>query len=330
MAIHAHSTPVPAPQRGLLRAFANPRDLAANHREIPGSCPPTGPLADLKSTVAQPCNASGLAPEEALASTAAPALSPAPLPSLTSAFSRRRAIFGAVALAAAPVAIAPAAAVAGDFPSTDKGMSVEAAELQLEFETTAKRHRRALQRCDEADAAMVWPEIPEALFWKPADRAFFAFSLPGQERCSGRRWWGFSDDLEGLQARQLAFVNGSPIRDSRARRDEIVTADCAYRAAVAAAELAAGMPAAEAEYEEAAGAFFDFTDRLIALRTDDPAMMGLKALALVEVARRQGGHDKLIERTIADESNQAMCLGASLLRDFIEQIGAAHREVAYV
>jgi len=44
---------------------------------------------------------------------------PAPQPSLAPAFSRRRAIFGAVALAAAPVAIAPAAADAGDFPRAE-------------------------------------------------------------------------------------------------------------------------------------------------------------------------------------------------------------------
>ena len=92
MAVHAHSTPMPAPQRGLLRAFAHPRDPAANHRDIPGSRPaaepqPTpaqsagnfgilrhAPLADPESTAAQPCNASGLPPEEALASTALTAL----------------------------------------------------------------------------------------------------------------------------------------------------------------------------------------------------------------------------------------------------------------
>ena len=249
---------------------------------------------------------------------------------MSGSLSRRTALGGSLAASLGLMVGSASAAVAGDFPSTGRAMSAEAAALQAEFETTAKRHRRALERCDEADEAMVWPEIPDALFWKSADRAFFAFALPGRERCSERRWWGFSDDLEGLQGRQLAFVNGSPIRDARARRDEIVAADCAYRAAVAAAELAAGMPAAEAEYEEAAGAFFDFTDRLIALRTDDPDVMGLKALALVEVARRQGGHEKLIERTIADESNQAMCLGASLLRDFIEQLGTANREGAHV
>ena len=79
MAIHAHSTPMPTPQRGLLRAT-----LDAPH----------WPLAAPKSTAAQPCNASGLAPEEALANIALTALLPTPLPSLTSAFAARRAIFG--------------------------------------------------------------------------------------------------------------------------------------------------------------------------------------------------------------------------------------------
>ena len=328
MAIHAHSTPMPAPQRGLLRAFAHPRDLAANHREIPGSCPPAAPLADHKSTAAQPGNASGLAPEEALASSGLGALLPARLPSLTSAFSRRRAIFGAVALAAAPVAIAPSAAVAGDFPST--GMSAEAAELKAELETTSKRHRAALKRCDEADEAMVWPVVPEALFRQPRDGVHFAFTRPGRHSDTHRLWWGYPGDVADLRGMQLAYLDGSPIVDARARRDEIVAAHFEYRASVAAAELAAGLPTAEAEYEEAAGAFFDITDRLIALRTDDPAIMGLKALAVVEVARRQGGHEKLIERTIADESNQAMCLGASLLRDFIGQLGVGYREAAHV
>ena len=323
MAIHAHSTPVPAPQRDLLRAFAHPRDLAANHREMPGSCLPAAPLADPESTAAQPRNASGLPPEEALASTALAASLPAPLPSLTSAFSRRREIFGAVALAAAPVAIAPAAAVAGEFPST--GMSAEAAELQAEFETTAKRYRRALENCDQADEAMVWPVVPETLFRQPRDGVHFAFTRPGRHSDTHRLWWGYPGDVADLRGMQLAYLNGSPIFDARARRDEIVAAHFEYRASVAAAELAAGLPAAEAEYEEAADAFYDVTDRLIALRTDDPAIMGLKALALIELARPQGGHEKVIQSLIADESNQAVCLGASLLRDFIGQLGAAHR-----
>ena len=96
MAIHAHSTPAPAPQRGLLRAFAHPRTLVANHREIPGSCPPAAPLAAFESTAAQPCNASGLAPEEALASTALAALLEPAEAAEARALHKRRALIQAV------------------------------------------------------------------------------------------------------------------------------------------------------------------------------------------------------------------------------------------
>jgi hypothetical protein len=107
MAIHAHSTPVPAPQRGLLRAFAHPCDLAANRREMPGSCPPDQlsgnpgilpavPLADPESTAAQPCNASGLAPKEALASTALAALLEPAEAAEARALHRHRALIQAV------------------------------------------------------------------------------------------------------------------------------------------------------------------------------------------------------------------------------------------
>ena len=96
MAISAYSTPVPAPQRGLLRAFAHPRALATNRREIPGSCPPVTPLADPESTAAQPCKASGLAPKEALASTAIEALLEPAEAAEARALHRRRALIQAV------------------------------------------------------------------------------------------------------------------------------------------------------------------------------------------------------------------------------------------
>ena len=114
MAVHSISTPVPASQRGLLRAFAHPRDLVANHREIPGSCPPAQPqpapdqlsgnsgtlpahpLAAPDSTAVQPRNASGLAPEEALASTAPAALLEPAEAAEARALHRRRALIQAV------------------------------------------------------------------------------------------------------------------------------------------------------------------------------------------------------------------------------------------
>ncbi|RYB06248.1 hypothetical protein [Lichenibacterium ramalinae] len=123
MAIHAHSTPVPAPQRGLLRAT-----LVAQ----------PWPLAAPENTAAQPCNSSDLAPEEALASIDVAALLPAPLPSLTSAFSRRRAIFGAVVLAAAPVAL-PAAQAASILSANDRRL-VDLADAMWAIHDAAEAH----------------------------------------------------------------------------------------------------------------------------------------------------------------------------------------------
>ena len=60
---------------------------------------------------------------------------PAPLPSLTNAFSRRRALFGAVALAAAPVAMLPALASTVGRSNND----VLVAALMAEFKQLAYR-----------------------------------------------------------------------------------------------------------------------------------------------------------------------------------------------
>ena len=91
MASHAHSIPVPAPQRGLLRAFAGCLPALRSAASLVAQ---PWPLAAPESTAAQPCKVNDLAPEETVASTALTALLPAPLPSLTSAFAARRAIFG--------------------------------------------------------------------------------------------------------------------------------------------------------------------------------------------------------------------------------------------
>ena len=79
MAIHAHSTPMPAPQRSLLRAFAG----SPTHPKSGDTPAPTG---------AVPAHDTHPAPVEGL-----PPL-PTPLPSLSAALSRRRAIFGPVDL----------------------------------------------------------------------------------------------------------------------------------------------------------------------------------------------------------------------------------------
>ena len=88
MAIHAHSTPMPAPQRGLLRAFAGSLPaLSFEARSAPGLVSAHDTLATVEalaapgSTALRPCSRKGLAPKEALASTAVlPFLPPEPEP----------------------------------------------------------------------------------------------------------------------------------------------------------------------------------------------------------------------------------------------------------
>ena len=107
MATHAHSTTAPAVQPRLLPfvfrpvpPVDDPRSadelLEEIRRTIEGQSDRA--LAAAESTASQPCSTRHLAPDQALPSTAHEPLlpAPAPLPSLSTAFSRRRAIFGAL------------------------------------------------------------------------------------------------------------------------------------------------------------------------------------------------------------------------------------------
>ena len=131
MAIHASSTPAPAPQRGLLRALAGslalPKSGDSAHAEValsseasptPGVVPAHDTLATVEAEfaglIAQPWPDHDAGRRAALSSEPTPlsvksqenpdaspeALPPlpAPLPSLSTAFSRRRAIFSAAEL----------------------------------------------------------------------------------------------------------------------------------------------------------------------------------------------------------------------------------------
>ena len=346
MAIHAHSTPVPAPQRGLLRAFAHPCDLAANHREISGSCLPAqlqpapaqlsgnsgilpvAPLADPENTAAQSCSASGLAPEEALASTALTASLPAPLPSLTSAFSRRRAIFGAVALAAAPVAIAPAAAVAGDFPSTEKGMSAEAGGLQAEFQSVLQAYQAAGERHEEAEAAFVYVEAPDALYARPGDAVLLGFRSPVRSFVESRRWYAEQDLIDDLRAASFRYMSGRVDERAVARRDEIVGAWDRWLDDTKAAEDTCGYTASYEAWVVAQDAYHDFRSRLVDLRTTDRDVMALKARVVLERASDIAGIDDMLTAAMNTDGIQQEAMAMSLVRDFIGQLGGGHRKAS--
>ena len=73
MAIHAHSTTAPTPQRGLLRPTTDLATIEAEFADLIAQ--PWPALAAGESTTPQPSRRKGLAPKEALASTAAEVLS---------------------------------------------------------------------------------------------------------------------------------------------------------------------------------------------------------------------------------------------------------------
>lgn len=89
------------------RYDAHIRSAAKRRVELPPE-----PLLPAERTAPAPCEVSDLGPITAAEVTTSLLPLPAPLPSLSAALSRRRAIFGAVALAAAPVAVMPVAASA--------------------------------------------------------------------------------------------------------------------------------------------------------------------------------------------------------------------------
>jgi len=168
MAIDAHSTTAPAVQPGLLRTWAGAvpvptpaltAETVALLDAIPADVPHGG--APICSAADLPCGAASdvrhrgagvcaTVAQTAVAETVAmlDGLTPAPLPSLPDAFTRRRALFGAVVLAAAPVAaLAPLPAAAATPSQADARLlaladAYEALERRCHEHTAAHRHLR--------------------------------------------------------------------------------------------------------------------------------------------------------------------------------------------
>ncbi len=135
MAIDAHSTTAPADHRAKLPPSGNfpPSILGAVPIPTPDLTAETVAMLD-----AIPADAPH---------GGAPILPTAPLPSLPDAFTRRRALFGAVVLAAAPVASLPAVAAAATPSPADARLMVladayEALERRCHEHTAAHRHLR--------------------------------------------------------------------------------------------------------------------------------------------------------------------------------------------
>ncbi len=254
---------------------------------------------------------------------------PTPLPSLTSALSRRAALFGAVTVAgASAAAVIPAAVQAAAVPSraptasVAPPISVEAKALQAELARLSSTYRRACQEADATNDATVEVDPPEALFWQPGDNDKLWGRCPVESWASpGRHWYADADLIERLRADPFHTLAGTPMKGA-ARRDEIVEAWDGWRANVKAAEDSSGYTAAEARYEAARDAYADFRAHLVELRTDDPEVMTVKALAIADLCRGT----KRFEACIAAEIKEWCgayegALSLSLARDFIGLLG---------
>lgn len=310
MAISANSTTAPA--RPLLPFVFRPSPPIDDPRSASELLEEIGRTIEGQEVCATVAQTPELPPEPLL-----PA--PAPLPSLSSAFSRRRAIFGAVALAAAPTTVLPAAALACQ---RDTPISAEAAALGAEFDALSTRFDAARAACRDADARYVRPPVPERLFWQKEDRNHFGYKDPGRHS-SDRCWWGYPHDIEWLKSLKLVYFDGSPDVAARARGLEIIDLQERYRAAVEAAEDSAGVTAAGDGWAVDATAYFAFVEGLVALRTADPAVMRLKARVVASDLVRHKGLDDYLAQAIEDNPGEVETLALSLVRDMVALEGVS-------
>ncbi len=241
--------------------------------------------------------------------TALPA--PAPLPSLTSALSRRAAIFGVMTAATAPVASLPALAV------PPNPTSPLAAALQAEFKQLAHEESVTTERDDAAYARLKYPDAPEAIFCRADDMATLRWHTWDVDYQTKRRWWGEEARIARLRADNYGQYKSEINRKAAARRDEIVAAWDGWQVDKKAAEDRGGYTAAHAEWLAAADQYEAFRLRLINLPTTDRDVMAVKAAVVTERYTDEGVSylDRAIERHLNQQDDlEALCF--SIVRDF--------------
>lgn len=255
---------------------------------------------------------------------------PAPLPSLTAALSRRRAIFGGLALASAPVASLPAVAgvlssgqtPVGILKSEDTStMSPDAAALLREFHDIAGRFKAAGERLDVAMSVTVRVPEPEALFAQCQD--FWVLGcIPPKQHWQGRR---FTYGMAELIAQLRALPAGDGDRRRADRRDEIVGAWDRWYVDRKAAEDANGETEASDHYLVVAAEHDAFLNRLVQMRTADPDVMKVKAALVLNAWRDVERFDRAVTRIMEAEGDIEDALSISLMRDVMAQLGAERR-----
>ncbi len=236
---------------------------------------------------------------------------PAPLPSLTTAFSRRAALFGAVTVGAASVASLPAVAAPFNL------ISPLAAALQAEFKQLAHEEIVTTEKDDAAYARLEYPDAPEAIFCHSGDMATLRWHVWDVEFQTKRRWWGEEARITRLRADDYGQFDNELNRKAAARRDEIVAAWDGWQIDKKAAEDRCGYTAARAEWLAAADRYDAFRLRLIHMPTIDRDVMAVKAAVVIERYTDEDVIflDRAIERHLKQQNDlEALCF--SIVRDF--------------
>lgn len=239
---------------------------------------------------------------------------------MSAALTRRRALLGT---AAAAIGIGVPAVVAS--AKAAPAVSPEAKVLQAELARLSCEYRTASREADEAGQRVDYPDPPEALYVRPDDRRLFARQPEPSwsDKADGRDWWADHETVERLRGASFAYLSGAQCPAACARRDEVVAAADAWRAADKAAEDAAGWTAAQERFDAASTAYAEFRARLVEMRTDDPEVLTVKALVIVDRCSRSADRlDALIAQAMkrecgADETSLAL----SMARDFIGLFG---------
>ena len=248
-----------------------------------------------------------------------------PLPPLTTALSRRAALFGAVAVAGvtatAAVTALPATAQAAPI------VSVEAATLKEDLVRLSSTYRMACHEADVLNEATPDVDPPEALFAQPGDVQMLWGRFPVESWAfPGRYWFGDDKLIDRLRTDPFRYLDGSPTAGA-ARRDEIVGAWDRWQEEKKATEDASGYTAAQERFEAAFEAYEALRVQLVEMRTSDPEVLTVKALAIADMIRgRTRGLDGNIKQAMErDGGAQDDALALSLVRDFLGLIGADQR-----
>ena len=235
----------------------------------------------------------------------------APLPSLNSAFSRRRAMFGAATVAAVSLSLAGAATVAAMPADPD----AELIALGREWQAADDHCDNACDALDATAERLGDIDPPEAMFRRLSDS--IAFTWLAHRFRETKRLWFPRNSVEKL--RTYEFVNpwGDPLVRDQARRDEIVAAYDAWRAEIAADEQARGYSAAFATYEAAVANNHQLRRRIISMRATTLAGVMVKALV---VKRSYGDLAELqaeLEHSLGEGASDADTMAISVIVDLL-------------